>query len=98
MATTRSTDERGYGAQHQAERDTWKSALASGLTVQCACTRPDCPHHQGQCPTMISDGDDWDLGHTEDRTGYHGPECRPCNRSDGGRKAHITSQMIIREW
>ncbi|NNG20509.1 hypothetical protein HJ590_13220 [Naumannella sp. ID2617S] len=97
----RSTTARGYGTQHQAERRRWaKRIKATG--IPCTCTRDTCPHHQGQCPTIIVDGMAWDLGHTDDRTAYTGPECVPCNRSAGGRnaaaKTNAAATMTIREW
>lgn len=98
MATARTTDERGYGALHQAERSRWRKRIDAGTSTQCACARPDCPHHTGRCPTIIAAGDPFDLGHTDDRQGWTGPECPPCNRSAGGRNAHIGEQMTIREW
>lgn len=93
MATTH---ERGYGTTHQTERDTWTRKLNAGEIVQCSCQRPDCPHHTGQCPTMITNDTDWDLGHNDDRTQWTGPECIPCNRSAGGRNAH--QRMTVRDW
>lgn len=95
---TAKTSERGYGAEHQAERERWQHQLDAGQTVRCACNRPDCPYHDGRCPVMITAETAWDLGHTDDRTGWTGPECRPCNRSAGTRKAQGDGQMIIREW
>lgn len=93
----RSTTERGYGAKHKRERTRWARILkAEGLLV-CA-TAGKSPN----CPQVIRDGDDWDLGHTEDRTGYIGPQCVPCNRGDGGRNgAKVTNtkrQMTVRDW
>jgi hypothetical protein len=66
-----STTARGYGSLHQRERERWRPKVEAGL-VDCArCKRP-----------LL--GQPWDLGHTDDRTGYTGPECATCNRSAGG--------------
>jgi hypothetical protein len=73
-----STTARGYGAKHQAERKRWAKELARLGVLPCA-----------RCGEPIHDGDEWDLGHTDDRTGYTGPEhSGRCNRADGGRRRH----------
>lgn len=72
----RSTTDRGYGAAHQAERRSWERELARVGVVECharVCLMPD---------REIYDGDPWDLGHTEDRTGWTGPEHPKCNRTE----------------
>lgn len=69
-----STTERGYGWQHQQLRDEWKPKVDAG-TVACA-----------RCRQRIAPGSPWQLGHTDDRSGYQGPEHRYCNESAGGRK------------
>lgn len=97
-----STTSRGYGANHQREKARWTALLQHDGPVRCACVRLDCSRHQGQCATVISHDDRWDLGHTDDRTGWTGPECIPCNRGAGGRNgAAVTNgraAIVIREW
>lgn len=67
------TGARGYGWRHQQLREHWAPKVRAGL-VDCArCARPILP------------GSAWDLGHTDDRTAYRGPEHAHCNRSAGGR-------------
>lgn len=72
----RTTTQRGYGAAHQAERKRWSAAVEQGLVRCCRCSR------------LILPGMAWDLDHTDDRTGYHGPAHRSCNRSAGARKGN----------
>lgn len=93
------TDTRGYGTGHRKERERWADLIAVE-PVRCACDRTGCPHHGGRCPTMLADGDAWDLGHTNDRTGYRGPECIPCNRGAGARNANAlaTRRVTVRGW
>ncbi|KZE90634.1 hypothetical protein AVP41_00153 [Microbacterium sp. TNHR37B] len=70
--------QRGYNGNHDRLRAEWAPIVAAG-TVRCAnptCGRP------------IRPGQAWDLGHTEDRTAYRGPEHAACNRSEGGRATH----------
>ena len=97
-----STVSRGYGANHQRERRHWTVLLQNEGPVRCSCARLDCSRHRGQCATLISSGDRWDLGHNDDRTGWVGPECPPCNRGAGGRNgAAVTNNrglVVIREW
>lgn len=67
------TAERGYGAQHRRLRAGYQRRMGEGETFTCwRCGKPIDP---------IA----WDLGHRDDRTGYAGPECQPCNRAVSGR-------------
>lgn len=70
-----SSSQRGYGSQHQTERQRWVKRIQVLGQIQCAT-----------CPTIIKPGQPFDLGHNEDRRRYIGPQCIPCNRSDGGRR------------
>jgi hypothetical protein len=69
MPSAGKTKARGYGAKHKRHRQPLARQVAAG-TVNCA-----------RCGYPIEPGADWDLGHTDDRTGYQGPEHRACNRS-----------------
>ena len=69
------THQRGYGRQHQRTRQQWAPVVAAGRTI---CPRCDQPIRRGQ---------PWDLGHTDDRRSYTGPEHAECNRAAGGREA-----------
>lgn len=66
--------QRGYDASHDRERARIAPAVERG-EVPCA-----------RCGVTIRPGEQWDLGHTDDRTGWTGAEHASCNRSDGGRK------------
>jgi hypothetical protein len=78
------TAARGYGSAHQRERAKWVRKVAAGL-VNCA-----------RCRQPIEPGRPWDLGHTDDRRGYTGPEHQRCNRVAGGRNgARITNAMRV---
>lgn len=66
--------ERGYGAEHDAERAKWAPDVAAGLVTCWRCLR------------RIAPGAPWDLGHDDvDRTIYRGPEHEACNRATSGR-------------
>lgn len=76
--------QRGYGAEHDALRRRWKPKVDRG-TVYCharTCLEPI---------RLILPGTAWDLGHTEDRTAWTGPEHQRCNRVAGGKAAHARS-------
>ena len=82
MAVRKGTTARGYGSDHQRERQKWVRKVEAGL-VNC-----------GRCGQPIEPGRPWDLGHNEDRTGYTGPEHRRCNRVAGGRNgAKVTNAL-----
>lgn len=68
---------RGYDAGHDRLRAQWQRRIDGGERVVCAT-----------CPTVIT-GRAWQLGHDHQRGGYLGPQCIPCNASDGGRRSHL---------
>jgi hypothetical protein len=70
------TTEKGYGSPHQRLRKQWAAVVDRG---EAACAR---------CGRFIVPGSQWHLGHTDDRTGYIGPEHAYCNTSDGARRGN----------
>ncbi len=95
MPSTRSGTDRGYGPDHERERERWAPIVTSGTAL---CTNPHCTR-----PTrLIGPNEPWDLGHTEDRTSYRGPEHAACNRAEGGRNGaavvNARRLMTIRAW
>src|SRR4051812_45496276 len=90
MAERKTTAERGYNAQHKAERARWAPKVKTGL-VDCA-----------RCHAAIAVDEPWDLDHTDDRSGYNGPTHASCNRAAGGRNgAAVTNSakaMTVRDW
>lgn len=86
----RTTTQRGYGAAHQRLRRRWEPRVAKG-DIDCA-----------RCGKPIASGDPWDLGHTDDRKAWTGPEHVSCNRSSGGRNGaavtNLQRTLIVRAW
>lgn len=62
---------RGYGPAHRAMRRAVAVDVAAGRGVCAKCGQP------------IRPNDKWDLGHSDDRATYTGPEHASCNRSAG---------------
>jgi hypothetical protein len=75
--------QRGYDAEHDRLRLRWKPKV-DRCTVHCHAAV--CVMTSGR---LILPGQPWDLGHTADRTAWTGPEHAVCNRSAGGKAAHI---------
>lgn len=71
-----SRHQRGYTYQHTRLRASWAHRVATGQ-VNCA-----------KCGHLIAPDTPWDLGHTDDRTQWTGPEHQLCNRQAAGHKAH----------
>ena len=86
------TTDRGYGWKHQQERKKWARIIDTGAAV-IPCAR---------CGETIKAGTKWELGHTEDRSRYSGPEHFLCNRQAGGKKgaeiANSKRNNYTREW
>lgn len=76
--TRANTTQRGYGWQHQQNREAWRPQVATG-TVAC-----------WRCRELLSPTDGWHLGHDDnDRTITRGPEHdRACNLRAAGKAAH----------
>lgn len=68
-----SSTARGYDIRHQQERARWAPKVDAGL-VDCA-----------RCGERLQAGRPWDLGHSDDRLTWTGPEHQTCNRRAGGR-------------
>ena len=66
--------QRGYGTAHRRLRAAYQRRMDAGEVILCArCGKPVDPSA-------------WDLGHTDDRTAWTGPEHpRECNRAAAGR-------------
>lgn len=75
------TTERGYGSDHQRERDRWVQYQQDGGDDRHGSLR--CRAEVCVMPTeWIYPGQRWDLGHDGDRE-WRGPEHERCNRSEG---------------
>jgi len=61
--------QRGYDQDHRALREHYRVLVEAGMAECSRCHEP------------IAAGEDFDLDHTEDRTGYLGPSHVACNRA-----------------
>jgi hypothetical protein len=77
-----SRQQRGYTSEHDRLRARWKPKV-DACTVHCHA------HTCIEAVRLILPGQAWDLGHTDDRTAWTGPEHARCNRSAGGKAAHV---------
>lgn len=80
-----SSTARGYDAAHRHLRRVWEARLATGETHTCA-----------KCGQPVTASDQWDLGHTDNRQSWTGPEHRSCNRKDGQYKATASTEHWTR--
>jgi len=69
-----SATQRGYDAEHRARRTAIVARINAGEVIRCI-----------DCGTTLTPST-LDLGHTDDRTTWRGPQCATCNRADGGRR------------
>lgn len=76
--------QRGYDGAHDRERARWVPKVNAGL-VDCA-----------RCGGPIEPGRPWDLGHTDDRSGWSGPEHVTCNRKAGGANGALVTNAMRR--
>ncbi len=76
--------ERGYGAEHQRLKRMFAPLVAAGGFPCARCGKPIrlLRKPEGLVP------EPWDLGHTDDRRAWTGPEHRGCNRADGAHKTN----------
>lgn len=69
--------QRGYTAEHDRLRRQLAPLVAQGQAICARCHQP------------IDPAEPWDLGHSDDRTRWTGPEhANRCNRAAGGQAAH----------
>ena len=74
-----SSTARGYGYQHQQLRAWWLPIVNAGGVL---CHAKTCVMPTRELEPFAP----FDLGHTEDRSRWTGPEHPRCNRSDGARR------------
>jgi hypothetical protein len=83
------TPGRGYGYQHQQLREQYRPQVDAG---QAYCQQPRCV----MPGRWIPPGTPWDLGHTDDRTGWIGPCHAKCNRVAGNRSPRRRRRRVSR--
>jgi hypothetical protein len=87
MTRPPTTTERGYGHDHQQERERWRPVVERG-EAWCQQGIPG----NGSSGTCLHDsrwiipGTRWALGHNDARTEWIGPVHADCNASDGGKR------------
>ena len=90
-----SASARGYGAAHQRERAKYEQRMARGETFVCARSAvDDCSHPHD----LITSATAWDLGHSDDRATWTGPEHVDCNRRAGQRNSTSSGVRIHLDW
>lgn len=67
--------ELGWGWEHRKARAQIQAQIDSGETVRC-----------WRCDVVLV-GHAWSLDHTDDRKGYRGPACTPCNLELAGLRS-----------
>lgn len=75
---------RGYGPAHQTRRAAIAPYVATGRALCADCLKPILP------------GEKWDLGHSDDRRSYVGPEHAGCNRRKAALKRN--RRLASRSW
>jgi hypothetical protein len=80
----KSREARGYGREHRAEK-----ARLNPIVEQhgALCHAKRCLMSSRVIPPGTR-SDEWDLGHTIDRTRWTGPEHPLCNRSEGATRGN----------
>lgn len=73
--------DRGYGIAHQRERQRISSAGIENF--RCA-----------RCGVPFEQGEPFQLGHTDDRKAWSGPEHLRCNLSAAGQASHATFNRL----
>lgn len=69
--------QRGYTKTHDRLRSRYQRRMDAGETFVCP-----------RCNEAV-DPNEWDLGHTDDRTTHQGPEHSTCNRAAGATRTNI---------
>lgn len=79
----RTTTERGYGAEHKAEKETWRPIVDAG---QAWCAEVRCVVAEKGGTRWIPPGSPWHLAHAAGQLGYRGPAHRRCNIAEVNRR------------
>lgn len=82
MPRSGSREDRGYDYSHRQLREWWSTKIKAGEVVLCHARI--CLEEQRRITPPMP----WDLGHTEGRTAWTGPEHRRCNRSEGATRGN----------
>lgn len=81
--TRRKTAERGYGGEHQAERERLRPSVEAG---QAWCCEDVCLEERDGNSRWIAPDSEWHLAHGAGQQGYKGPAHARCNLSEVARR------------
>lgn len=85
MPANGNTNDRGYGAAHQAEKKRWRPIVDAG---QAHCTETICLEERDGRTRWIEPGTPWHLAHADGQQGYRGPAHERCNTSEGATRGN----------
>jgi len=85
MPVNGNTNDRGYGAAHQAEKNRWRPIVNAG---QAQCTETICLEERDGRTRWIKPGTPWHLAHGDGQQGYRGPAHERCNTSEGATRGN----------
>jgi hypothetical protein len=85
MADRRTTSERGYGAEHQAEKERWRPIVDAG---EAYCAEVVCLEERDGRSRWLEPGTPWHLAHADGQQGYRGAAHERCNTSEGARRGN----------
>lgn len=94
MADRRRTTERGYGAEHKAEKERWRPIVNAG---DAYCAEALCLEERDGRGRWIRPGTPWHLAHAVGQVGYLGPAHRRCNiaESNERRRGRTIARAVV---
>lgn len=93
MPSIGTRQERGYGRDHELQRERWAPIVDHG---EAYCHAIICLEEAEGGSRWIIPGTPWHLGHNADRTAWTGPEHPRCNTTDGAKRGNARRRRTER--